>query len=210
MAPSEQQLCVASPYFRALTDRYGSKVTGVYDFSIEFSCDVFIRVCLCFRVLCLRFYRENGWGGVMDLDYGSSSSLNMNCEVNFVCVMPIHLYRVRLIQCSCIDVSSLDLVIHGCTLYGSSSSRMSTRRLTVILFVSRFEYTLYPVIYCLECLWWPRRFVINLRPSGVSIFDDFFKVFSLLSSSRPLHRLSINLTARSLLRLWCSLIIFLH
>ena len=99
----------------------------------------------------------------MDLDYGSSSSLDMNCEVNFVCVMPIRLSRVRLTQCSCVDVSSLDLVIHGCTLYDSSSSRMSTRRLPVILFVSRFECTFYPVMYCLECLWWPRRFVINLR-----------------------------------------------
>ena len=26
-----------------------------------------------------------GGGGVMDLVYGSSSSLDMNCEVNFVC-----------------------------------------------------------------------------------------------------------------------------
>ena len=31
LAPSEQQLCVASPYFRALPIEYGSKVTGVYD-----------------------------------------------------------------------------------------------------------------------------------------------------------------------------------
>ena len=103
---------------------------------------------------------KTGAGGVMDLVYGPSSSLGMNCEVNFVCYTdsPIS----GLTQCSCVDVSSLDLVIHGCTLYGSSSSRMSTRRLPVILFVSRFECTLYPVMYCLVCLWWPRRFVINL------------------------------------------------
>ena len=165
-----------------------------------FSC---VSVCVfAYYVYVFIVKKGVGWGGgVMDLDYGSSSSLDINCEVNFVYVVPIRLYRVRLTQCSCVDVSSLDLVIHGCTLYGSSSSRMSTRRLPVILFVSRFDYTLYPVMYCLECLWWP---------SGVSIFDDFFKVFSLLSSSRPLHRLSINLTARGLLRLWCSLIIFLH
>ena len=50
----------------------------------------------------------------------------------FRVVLPIRLYRVRLTQCSCVDVSSLDLVIDGCTLYGSSSSRMSTRRLPVI------------------------------------------------------------------------------
>ena len=45
-----------------------------------------MRICLCFHVLFLRFYRENGGGGgVMDLVYGSSSSLDVNCEVNFVC-----------------------------------------------------------------------------------------------------------------------------
>ena len=98
------------------------------------------------------FIVKPGGGGGMDLDYGSSSFLDMNCEVNFVCVMPIRLYRVRLTQCSCVDVSSLDLIIHECTLYGSSSSRISTRRLPVIHFVSRFECTLYPVMYCLECL----------------------------------------------------------
>ena len=43
---------------------YGVKVTGVfYDFSIESSCDVFMRICLCFNVLFLRFCRENGGGG---------------------------------------------------------------------------------------------------------------------------------------------------
>ena len=126
-----------------------------------------MRVCLCFTVLILSFYCENGgWGGggggVMDLVYSPFSSLGMDCEVNFVCCYtdsPIS----GLTQCSYVDVSSLDLVIHGCTLYGSSSSRMSTRSLPVILFVSRFECTLYPVMYCLVCLWWPRRFVIYLR-----------------------------------------------
>ena len=46
-----------------------------------------MRICLCFHVLFLRFYRENRGEGerVMDLVYGSSSSLDMNCEVNFVC-----------------------------------------------------------------------------------------------------------------------------
>ena len=45
-----------------------------------FSC-----VSVCFHILFLRFYRENGGGGVMDIVYGSSSSLDMDCEVNFVC-----------------------------------------------------------------------------------------------------------------------------
>ena len=134
-----------------------------------------MRVCLCFNVLILRFIVKTGWGGD-GLSLRSSYSLGMNCEVNFVCChtdSPIS----GLTQCSCVDVLSLDLVIHGCTLYGSSSSRMSTRRLPVILFVSRFECTLYPVMYCLVCLWWPRRFVINLYLPAVSIFDDFSKSF---------------------------------
>ena len=37
-------------------------------------------------------------------------------------------------------------------------------------------------------------------PYGMSVFYDFFKVFYLLSSSRRLHRLSNNLTARDYVR----------
>ena len=40
----------------------------------------------------------------------------------------------------------------------------------------------------------------SIAPDGVSIFYDFFKVFYLLSSSRRLHRLSDNLTARDYIR----------
>ena len=40
----------------------------------------------------------------------------------------------------------------------------------------------------------------SIAPDGVSIFYDFFKVFYLLSSSRRLHRLSNNLTARDYIR----------
>ena len=40
----------------------------------------------------------------------------------------------------------------------------------------------------------------SIAPDGVSIFYDFFKVFYLLSSSRRLHRLSDNLTARNYTR----------
>ena len=38
-----------------------------------------------YNVLFLRFYRENEWGGVMDLVYGSFSSFYMDCEVEIVC-----------------------------------------------------------------------------------------------------------------------------
>ena len=40
----------------------------------------------------------------------------------------------------------------------------------------------------------------SIATDGVSIFYDFFKVFYLLSSSRHLHRLSDNLTARDYIR----------
>ena len=85
---------------------------------------------------------------------------------------------------------------------------MITRRLPVILFVSRFECPLYHVVCCLVCLWWPRRFLVLLRPTACHFFFfffffffyDFFKVFSLLSSSHRLHRLSNTLTARDFIR----------
>ena len=124
--------------------------------------------------------------------------------------MPIHLYRVRLTQCSCVDISSLDLVIHGCTLYGSSSSRMSTRRLPVITLCFSFRVHIISCFVLLGVSMVPRRFVINLRLQAYHDWMTFFKIFSLLSSSCHLHRLSINITARDLLGLWCSLIILLH
>ena len=80
----------------------------------------------------------------MDLVYGSSSSFDMDCEVDFVCCYadsPI----LGLTQCSCVDASSSDLVIHGCTLYGSSC-RMSTRRLPVILC---FSFLVHIISCCL-------------------------------------------------------------
>ena len=45
-----------------------------------FSC---VSVCV-FMYYFYVFIVKTG-GGVMDLVYGSSSSLDMNCEVNFVC-----------------------------------------------------------------------------------------------------------------------------
>ena len=112
----------------------------------------------------------------------------------------IRLYGVRLTQCSYVDAFVVDLVIHGCSLYGSTTFRMSTRRLPVILFVFSFRVT---VISC--CLLHGVPMVAEevyclIAPDGVSIFYDFFIVFYLLSSSRRLHRLSANLTARAYIR----------
>ena len=112
----------------------------------------------------------------------------------------IRLYGVRLTQCSYVDAFVVDLVIHGCSLYGSTTFRMSTRRLPVILFVFSFRVT---VISC--CLLHGVPMVAEevyclIAPDGESIFYDFFIVFYLLSSSRRIHRLSANLTARAYIR----------
>ena len=66
-------------------------------------------------------------------------------------MLPIRLYRVCLTQCSCVDAFVVNLIIPGCAFYGSTYFRMSTRRLPVILFVSHFEWPLYPVVYCMVC-----------------------------------------------------------
>ena len=88
----------------------------------------------------------------------------------------IRLYGVRLTQCSYVDAFVVDLVIHGCSLYGSTTLRMSTRRLPVILFVFSFQVT---VISC--CLLHGVSVVAGevylIAPDGVSIFYGFFIVF---------------------------------
>ena len=82
----------------------------------------------------------------MDLVYGSSSSSYMDCMVFFgdVCFI-CRRSGVRLDQCSCIGSYVVGLIIFGRYFYGSTTFRMSTRRLPIILFVSRFEY---PFISC--------------------------------------------------------------
>ena len=85
-------------------------------------------------------------GGVMNLIYGSSSSSYMDCMVFFG--YECFIFRrsgVRLDQCSCIGAYVVGLIIFGRYFYGSTTFRMSTRRLPVILFVSRFKY---PFISC--------------------------------------------------------------
>ena len=88
-----------------------------------------------------------GVGGVvMDLVYGSSSSSYMDCMVFFGDERFIFRWsRVRLDQCSCIGAYIVGLIIYGRYFYSSTTCRMSTRRLPVILFVSRIEY---PFISC--------------------------------------------------------------
>ena len=82
----------------------------------------------------------------MNLVYGSSSSSYMDCKVFFgdEC-FHFRLSGVRLDQCSCVGAFVVGLIIFGGYFYGSTTFRMSTRRLPVLLFVSRFEY---PFISC--------------------------------------------------------------
>ena len=88
----------------------------------------------------------NLWGGGGDdLVYGSSSSSYMDCMVFFgdECYISRR-SGVRLTPCSSICTSVEGLVIFGNSC-GSTTFRMSTRRLPVLLFVSRIEY---PFISC--------------------------------------------------------------
>ena len=90
-------------------------------------------------------FSENGGGGVMNLVSGSSSSSYMDCMVFFggECFI-FQRSGVRITPCSCICASVVGLIIFGSSC-GSHTFRMSTRRLPVILFVSRIEY---PFISC--------------------------------------------------------------
>ena len=83
---------------------------------------------------------------MMNLVYGSSSSSYMDCKVIFGDGCS-HIRRsgVRLDQCSCVDAFVMGLIIFGSYFYGSTTFRMSTRRLSILLFVSRFEC---PFISC--------------------------------------------------------------
>ena len=92
------------------------------------------------------FFDNSGGGGVMNLVYGSSSSSYMDCLVFFgdEC-FNFRRYGVRLDQCSCIGAYVVGLIIFERYFYGLTTCRMSTRRLPVILFVSRIEY---PFISC--------------------------------------------------------------
>ena len=106
----------------------------------------------------------------MDLVYGSSPSSYMDCKVIFgdEC---FHIRRsgVRLDQCSCVGAFVVGLIIFGSYFYGSTTFRMSTRWLPVILFVSRFECPLYPVFCCAVCLWWPRGKFTLYESNGMSV-----------------------------------------
>ena len=116
----------------------------------------------------------------MNLVYGSSSSSYMDCMVFFggeCCIS--RRSGVRISLCSCICASVVGLIIFGNSFCGSPTFRMSTRRLPVILFVSRIEY---PFISC--CL---------LRGVPVVAGGGFYFVCVLwhVSNLRPINSLLI-------------------
>ena len=107
----------------------------------------FMLSCSSKRSAIIRFLLVWRGGGrvVMNLVYGSSSSSYMDCMVFFgdgCCIS--RQSEVRLTLCSCICTSVAGLVIFGNPSCGSTTFRMSNRRLPVLLFVSSIH--LYPVV----------------------------------------------------------------
>ena len=75
---------------------------------------------------------------MLNLVFGSYYSSYLDCEVRCV---TIGLIRLRFEQCSFVVAFVDGLFIHGCSFYGSTTLRMSTRRLAVMLFVFSFRVT---------------------------------------------------------------------
>ena len=111
-------------------------------------------------------------------------------------MLHIHRSGVRLDQCSCVGTFVIDLFIIGSSLYGSTTFRMSTRRLPVLLFVSRSSAH-YILLFVARCAYGGRGGTIfYLHPMAGQYFNSLI-VFCLSSSSRRLRRLSANLAARA-------------
>ena len=78
---------------------------------------------------------------VLNLVFGSYYSSSMDCEVRCVSSVTIGLIRLRFDQCSFVVAFVDGLFIHGCSFYGLTTLRMSTRQLSVMLFVFSFRVT---------------------------------------------------------------------
>ena len=160
-------------YFVRSPFTYGFKVTGVYHVSFlsRYSVIAFMLSYSSKRSAIKRFLLICGVGGrVMNLIYGSSSSSYMDCMVFFgeeCCIS--RRSRVRLTPCSCICTSVAGLVIFGNSC-GSTTFRMNTRRLPVLLFVSRIEYPFISCCFCCaECLRWPEGAFTLYAYYGMSV-----------------------------------------
>ena len=93
------------------------------------------------RSAILRFFIVFWGGDVLNLVFGSYYSSSVDCEVRCVSSVTIGLIRLRFEQCSFVVDFVNGLFIHGCSFYGSTTLRMSTRRLSVMLFVFSFRVT---------------------------------------------------------------------
>ena len=124
----------AALYFVRLPCPHDFKATGVSKRS----------AILCFLI-------KTVGGGGSNLVYGSSSSSYMDYEVHCVSSVPIRLIGIRFTHCSYIVAFVDDLFIHGCSFYGSTTLRMSTRRLSVMIFVFLVLSDCYILLFVAWC-----------------------------------------------------------
>ena len=107
----------------------------------------------------------------MNLVYGSMFLLRGLCgTLCFVCYDWPN--RLRFGQCSFVVAFVDGLFIYGCSFLRFDTLRMSTRRLSVMLFVFLFRVTVISYYLLRGVLWWPRSFCL-LPPDGVKIVRLF-------------------------------------
>ena len=88
-----------------------------------------------------------------------------------VSCVTIGLIRLRFEQCSFVVTFVDGLFIYGCSFYGSITLRMSTRRLSVMLFVFSFRVT---VISCYLLRGVPvvaEEFFVYFCPTACKLYD---------------------------------------
>ena len=84
-----------------------------------------------------------------------------------VSCVTIGLIRLRFEQCSFVD----GLFINGCSFYGSNALRMSTRRLSVLLFVFSFRVTVTSSYLLRGVPVVAEEFFIYFRPTACKLYD---------------------------------------
>ena len=95
----------------------------------------------------------------------------MNCVVHCVSCVTIGLIRLRFEQCSFVVAFVDGLFIYGCSFYGSITLRVSTRRLSVMLFVFSFRVT---VMSCYLLRGVPvvaEEFFVYFRPMACKLYN---------------------------------------
>ena len=164
----------AALYFVRSPCPYGFKATGVYLATVyyDIQCLLSCSYDIIKRSAILRFFLMSsgggGGGGYVEL------SLRFNIPPTWTVwcivfrVFTIGLIRLRFGQCSFVVDS---LFIYGCSFYGSITLRMSTRRLSVVLFVFSFRVT---VISCYLLRGVPvvaEEFFVYFCPTACNLYD---------------------------------------